>query len=243
MRAAQRAEARRQWVARIATRHSLAIRSHDPTDQRRMHPWRSHWLKWTEGDADVVWVFSQFEEGIHRHDLPALVGDANIQELRRAFIATLAWGAGDTHRYYGRHAEALASTLLPTAPEQSHQSMAAGESAGAWAAMQPVPGMTFRFFTKWLWVLGAHTHADPAPLTFDERVRSSLRFREWPWGRGEVNDRTRWIEYCADAKAIATAVASVQVCSGASPVNRQLSSEWVEYWLFEGASVKHMTLP
>lgn len=128
---------------------------------------------------------------------------------------------GTTNRYYGRHAQALAFPGLDDLLESSVEAVQRDDIAGGWSAIYRLPGLQFRFFTKWLWVAGMGADLEVPPLTFDNRVIEALKSTNWPFHPRQINDKQRWLNYCADAAA----------------VGRQLGvgGEWVEHWLFNGA--------
>jgi hypothetical protein len=98
---------------------------------------------------------SRLSGGIHRRDLRALAQELSTPEKRRAaFVATLPWGAGETNRYYGRHAKALSSERLPSILEETGEADRSQRLAGALPTAARLPGMGFRFFTEWIWVSG-----------------------------------------------------------------------------------------
>jgi hypothetical protein len=140
---------------------------------------------------------------------------------RRAFVATLLWGVGTTNRYYGRHAEALASEDLHEILEKTVEQVSRDDLEGAWSTATRLPGLNYRFFTKWLWVAGVDAGLKAPPLVLDSQVRLGLQKTNWPFHIRRINDCQRWINYCIDAAAVGRKLG--------------VASEWVEYWLFSGA--------
>ncbi len=130
-------------------------------------------------------------------------------------------GARETHRCYGRHAEALSSETLVSILEKTVAQVGRNDLEGAWSSAAGIPGVGFRFFTKWLWVAGVGAGLAAPPLVFDKRVRDSLQDAKWPFDRRRINERRRWVNYCEDAAAVGRTLG--------------VRSEWVEYWLFSGA--------
>lgn len=143
---------------------------------------------------------------------------------RRAFVVTLLWGAGTTNRYYGRHSQALAFGGLNEILDQSVKSVQCGDLSGGWSAMYRLPGLGFRFFTKWLWAAGVHAQLETSPLVFDQRVIDGLAKRGWPFHSRQINYKQRWLNYCSDAAAVGERLG--------------VTGEWVEYWLFSGAQAE-----
>ena len=180
------------------------------------------WRRWNPHDEDVKQALSDYNAGVHRSDLWALARDLETTARRRhAFVVTLLWGVGTTNRYYGRHSQALASAGLDGMLDESVAAVRHGDLAKGWSAIYRLPGLDFRFFTKWLWVAGVGTDLQSRPLVYDQRVINGLVKTTWPSHPRRINHRQRWLNYCADAAA----------------VGRQLgvNGEWVEYWLFSGA--------
>ncbi len=145
----------------------------------------------------------------------------SVAQRRRAFVTTLLWGVGTTNRYYGRHAEALAFAGLDDMLEQSVSAVKRDDLASGWSAIYRLPGLDFRFFTKWLWVAGVAAKLKAPPLVFDQRVIDGLAKTGWPFHPRQINYKRRWLNYCSDAAAVGERVG--------------VSGEWVEYWLFDGA--------
>lgn len=211
------------WVAQVVTHCGPVILAEfDPARQQTMHFHPRSWKRWNPTDSDVAWALDQYCDGIHRRDLCALAKDLSTPvKRRRAFVATLLWGAGTTNRYYGRHAEALASETLPSILDDTVMQVSRNDLAGAWSTAARLPGLDFRFFTKWLWVAGVAAGLTAPPLVFDQLVRDSLLSAAWPWDHRRINDCRRWVNYCQDAAAVAGKLG--------------VTSEWIEYWLFSGA--------
>lgn len=216
-------DSHRLWVTRIAADYGTVIRDRfDPSEQPAMKSNGNAWRRWNPDDTDVRWALEHYAQGIHRSDLRALSRELDsAPQRRRAFVATLLWGVGSTNRYYGRHSRALASPDLAGMLERSVAAVQEGELAGAWSAIYRLPGLDFRFFTKWLWVAGASANLDAPPLVFDQRVINGLYKTEWPFHARQINNRQRWVNYCSDSAALATELG--------------ISGEWIEYWLFSGA--------
>jgi hypothetical protein len=213
-----------EWVARIvANCGSSEIRSRfDPAAQPKINFHRDPWLRWNRDDSDVAWALDRYRDGIDRRDLWVLAQDLSTPaKRRRAFVATLLWGAGPTNRYYGRHAEALSSEELQEILEQTVAQISRDQLEDAWSTAGRLPGLDFRFFTKWLWVAGVSANLEAPPLVFDNQVRHGLQKTKWPFETRRLNDCRRWVNYCIDA----------------AEAGRQLgvTGEWVEYWLFSGA--------
>jgi hypothetical protein len=213
----------REWVDGVVGQFgSVICDRYDPARQPAMRSNARAWLRWNPGDEDLRWLLDHHRDGIHRQDLRALSGDLDTAaERRRAFIATLLWGAGTTNRYYGRHSHALAFGGLDEMLDQSLKSVQRGDLSGGWSAMYDLPGLGFRFFTKWLWVTGIDSELQTAPLVFDQRVINGLGKTGWPAHLGQINYKQRWLNYCSDAAAVGEQLG--------------VSGEWVEYWLFAGA--------
>ncbi|WP_141681159.1 hypothetical protein [Mycobacterium malmoense] len=211
------------WVARVVARCGDVILSRfDPSSQRAMTFHSDSWKKWNPNDADVAWALDRFKDGIHRRDLWALSEDLSTpMKRRRAFVATLLWGVGTTNRYYGRHSQALAFGDLEEILEKTVAQVSRDDLEDAWSTAARIPGLEYRFFTKWLWVAGVNQRLQAPPLVFDSQVRLGLQKTNWPFHTRRINECQRWVNYCSDAAA----------------VGRELgvASEWVEYWLFSGA--------
>ena len=212
-----------EWVAAVVTQYGSVITSRfDPATQPRISFNAERWMRWNRGDEYVAWALDRYADGVARTDLWRLAEDLSTPaNRRRAFTATLLWGAGKTSRYYGRHAAALSFDELEPVLEQTVDQIAADNFDGAWSTADRLPGLRFPFFTKWLWIAGIASDLKASPLIFDSRVRRGLRTRDWPWHPRAINDRRRWLSYCNDAAAIGR--------------NLSVTGEWVEYWLFEGA--------
>ncbi|ORX04784.1 hypothetical protein AWC29_12815 [Mycobacterium triplex] len=184
------------------------------------HP--NAWLKWNPDDVDVAWALDHYRNGIHRRDLWRLGQDLSTPTNRRkAFIATLLWGVGTTNRYYGRHAEALSSEDLQAILDKTVVQIIRNDLEGAWSTAAHIPGLDYRFFTKWLWVAGVDARLQAPPLVFDSQVRLGLQKTKWPFHPRRINDCQRWVNYCIDAAVVGR--------------NLGVTGEWVEYWLFSGA--------
>ncbi len=213
----------REWIDRIVEQYGLVIHSrYDPAKQTAMRSNAGAWLRWNPHDEDVRWALDHYHRGIHRSDLWTLSSDLDTQAKRRsAFVVTLLWGVGTTNRYYGRHSDALAFTGLDDMLEQSVEAVSRGDLQRGWSAIYRLPGLDFRFFTKWLWVAGVSANLEAAPLVFDQRVINGLAKTEWPSHPRQINNKQRWLNYCADASAVGDRLG--------------VNGEWVEYWLFSGA--------
>ncbi|MCP9274076.1 8-oxoguanine DNA glycosylase OGG fold protein [Mycolicibacterium arenosum] len=214
-----------EWVNRVVEQHGPVIRArYNPANQQRMRPNVGAWLRWNPGDGDVRWALDHYREGVNRNDLKGLSSDLGTNSTRRrAFVVTLLWGVGPTNRYYGRHAEALAHGDLDAMLKKSAIAAQRGDLAGGWSAIYGLPGLGFRFFTKWLWVAGMNAELATPPLVFDQRVIDSLRRTRWPFQLGEMNFKQRWLNYCADAAAVGNELG--------------VTGEWVEHWLFNRAPI------
>ncbi|KAA1250182.1 hypothetical protein F0Q45_11120 [Mycobacterium simiae] len=211
-----------EWAARVSAHCGHHIKRFDPATQPKIgfHP--RPWLRWNGHDSDVAWAPDHYRDGIDRGDLRLLAQDlGTAAKRRRAFVATLIWGAGPTNRYYGRHAKVLASPDLHAILERTVDQVGADDLEGAWRTAAGLPGLGFRFFTKWLWVAGAGQNLLAPPLVFDNQVRTGLRLTHWPWHPRRLNDRRRWVNYCNDAAAVGNRLG--------------VTGEWAEYWLFSGA--------
>jgi hypothetical protein len=217
------------WVQRVVSECGSEVRGFDPETQVAMRSHREPWLRWNKSDADLVHLFDQYPNGIHRRDLRQLALDLGTPHDRRvALIACLLWGVGPTNRYYGRHAAALGSPDLERILEVSARQVRDNDLEGAWSTAAGIPGLAFRFFTKWLWLAGTHTGLSAPPLVYDQRVRDGLAKANWPSDHRRVNNRGRWVNYCRDAAAVARKLSQ-------QPGAPNVTSEWVEYWLFSGA--------
>ncbi|MCB9410790.1 hypothetical protein [Mycolicibacterium sp.] len=218
-----------EWVEQVVSECGAEIREFNPETQAAMPFHREPWLRWNESDADLVHLLDDYPNGIRRRDLKKLArGLKTPHERRVAFIATLVWGAGKTNRYYGRHADALRSIDLERILEVSARQVRDNDLEGAWVTAAGIPGLDFRFFTKWLWLAGASAELPAPPLVYDQRVRDSLVKASWPSDRRRINNRRRWVNYCQDAAAVAGTLSG-------EPSAPTVTSEWVEYWLFSGA--------
>lgn len=215
--------AHREWVDRVAEQYGSVIRGRfDPARQPAMTSNTSAWLRWNLHDEDVAWALGHYADGVHRRDLWELSSDLSTPaNRRRAFVSTLLWGVGTTNRYYRRHSQALAFDGLGDMLEQSVAAVQRGDLAGGWSAIYGLPGLGFRFFTKWLWVAGAATQLEIRPLVFDQRVIDGLATTEWPSHLRRINYKQRWLNYCSDAALVGQRLG--------------ITGEWVEYWLFSGA--------
>jgi hypothetical protein len=211
------------WVDRVAERYGATIRGRfDPAKQHTMKSNAGAWLRWNPHDEDVRWALDHYDEGVHRSDVWALSRDLDTgAKRRRAFVVTLLWGVGTTNRYYGRHSAALACADLDDMLDRSVTAVGRGDLAGGWSAIYRLPGLDFRFFTKWLWVAGVDADLQAPPLVYDQRVINGLAQTEWPSHPRQINHRQRWLNYCADAAAVGNQLG--------------VNGEWVEYWLFSGA--------
>lgn len=216
-------DAHLEWVDRIAEMYGPVIRrQYDPAKQAAMRSNAGAWRRWNSRDEDVSWSLDTYPDGVHRTDIWELASDpSTATKRRRAFVVTLLWGAGKTNRYYGRHAEALAFGDLNDILERSVAAVAHGDLAGGWSAIYRLPGLDFRFFTKWLWVAGVHARLESPPLIFDQQVINGLAKTDWPFHSRRINYKQRWLNYCVDASAVGKRLG--------------VSGEWVEYWLFSGA--------
>lgn len=216
------ADQHREWIERVVRDQGGVIRSRfNPNSQQRMRANAAAWRRWNPDDDDVQWVLERYTDGIHRNDLGLLACELDTRvDRRRAFVATLVWGAGSTNRYYGRHSEALSYPHLDEMLRRSVDAVRQGELGQSWNAMSRLPGLQFRFFTKWLWVAGANAEIVPRPLVFDQRVIDGLKATAWPYHPRRINYRQRWLNYCADADAVAKQLG--------------VTGEWIEYWLFCG---------
>lgn len=213
----------RQWADRIATSYGHVIREqYDPATQPAMKSNAGAWLRWNPNDVDVRLALEEFRFGVRRSDLRAMSGQLNsVAKRRRAFVTTLLWGVGTTNRYYGRHSKALAFPGLDDVLEQSVSAVQREDLSSGWSAIYRLPGLDFRFFTKWLWVAGADGNLKAPPLVFDQRVIDGLAKTDWPSHPRQINYKQRWLNFCADAAAVGERVG--------------VSGEWIEYWLFDGA--------
>lgn len=217
------------WVERVSTACRDNILGFDPDSQVSMRFHRDPWLRWNKDDADLSRLLDDYLDGIHRRDLKALAKDLTTPAKRRAaFVATLLWGAGPTNRYYGRHSKALKSNELEDILEKSVLQIQSNDLEGAWSTTAKLPGLGFRFFTKWLWLAGADAELPAPPLVFDQRVLDSLQVAHWPFDHRRTNARGRWVSYCHDSAAVANQLSQ-------EPKAPNVTSEWVEYWLFSGA--------
>ncbi len=217
------------WVERVALECGNDIRGFDPETQDVMRSHREPWLRWNKSDADLVRLLDEYPNGIHRRDLRTLAsGLGTPRERRTAFVATLLWGAGETNRYYGRHAKALKSGDLDRILEETARQVRQSDLEGAWSTATKIPGLSFRFFTKWLWLVGTRADLPAPPLVYDQRVLDALAKAHWPFDRRRINERRRWVNYCRDAAAVAQRLSQ-------QPAAPNVTSEWVEYWLFSGA--------
>jgi hypothetical protein len=217
------------WVKRVVAVCGEDMAGFDPGSQSvmRFHP--EPWRRWNMADPDLSQLLDTFKDGIHRRDLRNLARDLGTARVRRvAFIATLLWGAGETNRYYGRHAEALKSVDLERILDVSVKQVHGDDLEGAWSTAAAIPGLDFRFFTKWLWLAGVSADLPAPPLVYDRLVRNALERAHWPFDRRRINERRRWVNYCRDAAAVARALV-------AQPGAPKVTGEWVEYWLFSGA--------
>jgi len=199
-------DARNSWIQSVIVQHGDAIRSADPATQAPMRPNHAAWVRWFK---DVPWVIEALDAvgtDISRRKLHDFVETSNIaseQGRRRAFVATLAWGVGSTNRYYGRHKQLLTSARLDDALRSSYEHLKGSRFEDSFAELNPLPGITYRFHTKWLWVVGCELGLEPMPLTFDNRVRQSLRRLRWPEMQRRQPQRHRWHRYVQDAGAVA----------------------------------------
>ena len=217
------------WVMRVVSECGDNIVRFDPKSQAAMHFHPESWLRWNTSDPDLSRLLDEYASGIHRQDLRELARDLNTPNKRRiAFIATLLWGVGETNRYYGRHAKALKASNLDRILDDSARQVRDNDLEGAWSTAGKIPGLGFRFFTKWLWLAGADAYLPASPLVYDQRVRDALEKAHWPFDLRRINERRRWVNYCQDAAAVAAVVA-------AQPGAPKVTGEWVEYWLFSGA--------
>lgn len=212
-----------QWVDHVVTRHGQVILDRfDPAQQPPMSSNARAWLRWNPADPDVAWALDHFDRGVHRADLTELARDLDTAaDRRRAFVVTLLWGVGTTNRYYGRHSQALASPDLDAMLDRSAAAIRRGDLADGWSAIYRLPGLDFRFFTKWLWVIGIGVGLPAAPLVFDQRVINGLATTQWPAHPRQINNKQRWLNYCRDAAAVGNRLG--------------VDGQWVEYWLFSGA--------
>ena len=211
-----------EWVERVVANCGPKKLGIDPAAQKTMKFRSGPWLRWNPADSDVAWAVDRYRDGIHRTDLRALGGDLSTPEKRRrAFVATLLWGAGETNRYFGRHAKALASETLPSVLEKTVVEVGSEKLPEAWSTAARMPGLGFRFFTKWLWIAGIDASLEVPPLVFDQKVRDGLVATDFPWERARISESRRWVNYCRDAAAVAKKLG--------------VTGEWVEYWLFCGA--------
>lgn len=217
------------WVERVVSECGSEVRRFDPETQIAMRSRREPWLRWNKSDANLVHLLDQYPNGIHRRDLRKLARELGTPHDRRiAFIACLLWGVGPTNRYYGRHAAALGSPDLERILEVSARQVRDNDLEGAWSMAAGIPGLDFRFFTKWLWLAGTSTDLSARPLIYDQRVRDGLAKANWPSEPRRMNNRRRWVNYCRDAAAVAQKLSQ-------QPDVPNVTSEWVEYWLFSGA--------
>src|SRR5947209_763240 len=129
------------WVAQVVAHcGSLILAEFDPATQQTMRFHPRSWVRWNPEDLDVAWAIDQYPDGIHRRDLWALAKHLETPiQRRRAFVATLFWGAGTTNRYYGRHAEALASAKLPSILEETVGQVGRNDLEGAWSTVASLP--------------------------------------------------------------------------------------------------------
>jgi hypothetical protein len=144
------------WATRIVDMHGAAIRAVDPKGQYEMRPRPEGWRKRHYDDDDVEWVLTSFPNGLNRTGLLELAarGLDEPSGRRRTFVATMMWGVGDGSRMYGRHRSLLTSPELPDALTSSMELLRGQEPEGAFKVMEPLPGLSYRFHTKWLWVTG-----------------------------------------------------------------------------------------
>jgi carotenoid cleavage dioxygenase-like enzyme len=131
----------------------------------------------------------------------------------------LIWGAGPTNRYYGRHAKALSSDDLQDILERTVDQVSCDDLEAAWRTAARLPGLDFRFFTKWLWVAGVCAGLQARPLVFDNQVRQGLRLTKWPFHTRRINDCQRWVNYRSDAAAVGKELG--------------VTSEWIENYRWQ----------
>jgi hypothetical protein len=215
-------DVRDSWIRSVVARHGEEIRSAVPALQPSMKPNIPAWNRWFDDAPWVIDVLSDIGTDISRGTLKNFARDSELSSQegrRRVFVATLAWGVGSTNRYYGRHKTLLMSPLLDGALESSYKHLLNNRVEDAFVAMNPLPGITYRFHTKWLWIVGSTLGLQPMPLTFDNRVGQSLRQLKWPEMQRRQAQRQRWHRYIQDAES----------------VSRELgvSEEHVELWLFQ----------
>lgn len=211
------------WATKIIDRHGNAIGAADPMSQGRMQPRPEGWRKHHVDDEDVESVLTSFSGGLHRTDLLELAarGLDDSAVRRRTFVATMMWGVGDGSRMYGRHRRLFTSPELPGALASSVEMLRCQEPERAFGVMEPLPGLTYRFHTKWLWVVGRTLGTTPTPLIYDNRVWASLRELQWPGLTKRQGMPARWESYIRDAGFIARRL--------------DVPPEHVEYWLFMGS--------
>lgn len=210
------------WIASLVSEHGDEIRNADPASQLSMKPNPRAWKRWFSEESTVIDVVETFKEGVTRPELHSFVRNSDLSSTggrRSAFIATLVWGVGSTNRYYGRHKRLLTSAGLDGALKESYSHLREGKTEAAFVSMDPLPGITFRFHTKWLWVVGSALNMQPLPLIFDNRVMNSLRGLKWPEMTRRQSQSSRWSRYIEDSDAVATRLG--------------VTSEHVELWLFE----------
>lgn len=210
------------WAETVAAAHGPAIAGSDPSLQAKMKPHPKPWRNRHPNDQDVNWVLSQYPDGIDRNDLALLAGAGlnTPAARRRAFVATIMWGTGTTNRYQGRHEALLNDPRLPEALAASVDHLGEQRHLEAFRTMDPLTGITYRFHTKWLWVVGRALETHPLPLVMDNRVWMSLEGLHWPGIAQRQGMPQRWHTYLVDAASVAGLV-------GVTP-------EHVEYWLFKG---------
>jgi hypothetical protein len=215
--------AHQEWIDRVVDGYgTVIVDRYDPAKQPAMKSNAQAWRRWNPDDEDVRWALEHYGQGVHRSDLWAISRDLEITERRRrAFVVTLLWGVGTTNRYYGRHSQALASAELNGMLDASVAAVRRNDLAGGWSAIYSLPGLGFRFFTKWLWVAGVGADLPAAPLVFDQRVIDGLAKTKWPTHPRQINNKQRWLNYCGDAAAAGKRLG--------------VNGEWIEYWLFSGA--------
>lgn len=214
-------DVRNGWIASVVSHHADAIRNADPGSQLEMRPNVRAWNRWFADDSLVLHVVKTYEAGISRKQLHSLALNSDLSSRdgrRNVFVTTLVWGVGSTNRYYGRHRRLLTDAGLDEALESSYRHLLEGETEDAFRAMDRLPGITFRFHTKWLWIAGSALGLQPVPLIFDNRVMASLRGLDWPEMTQRQSASRRWFRYIEDAAIVAQ--------------DLDVTAEHVELWLF-----------
>lgn len=164
---------------------------------------------------------------IDRADLRRLAAAGTTRsDNLRLFVATMVWGRGQNNqRMMGNLMRCLNSPTRDAVLTRTGTLSAQGHPAAAYSAWR-LPGLTYRFFSKWLWAAGIRGNgAGTVSLVQDSRVWESLGALHWDSivAAGSTRRALRYEAYCSAASRWAASL---------SRPTLDVTSEDVEYALF-----------